>query len=129
MCASPTSPSEYHSLHSISSDTSSSLPLHGSLTENEDSLDGKQVEVSYQTDLVSVTYLERDNQCLRSEVPILKCSKGSITSEAFMNNSELLKMLHRLPNWKIFNADMNLALLPKMPNSKLSTFEMLALFS
>ena len=45
-----------------------------SLTENEDSQDGKQVEVSYQTDLVSVTDSERDNQWLA----ILKCSKSSI---------------------------------------------------
>ena len=96
VCASPTSPSESHPLYSISSASSSSLPLHQSLTENEDSQDGKQVDVSCQTDFVSVTDLERDYQCLRSEVAILKCSKGSITPEAFMNNSELFKILHWL---------------------------------
>ena len=56
--------------------------------------------------------------------------KFYITPEAFMNNSELFNFYTGLLNWTIFNTVMTLASpsLPKMPNSKLSTFEMLALF-
>ena len=47
-----------------------------------------------------------------------------------MNNPELLKLYTGLPNWTIFLCLMTLVSpsLPKMPNSKLNTFEMLAIF-
>ena len=59
VCASPTSLSESHPIYSISSASSYLLPLQGSLTENENSQDGKQVEVSCQTDLVSVNSFQK----------------------------------------------------------------------
>ena len=61
---------------------------------------------------------------------MLKCTKSTITPEVYMNNPELLKFYTGLPNWTYFDAVMTLVSpsLPKMPNSKLNTFEMLAIF-
>ena len=51
-----------------------------------------------------ITDLERDNQSLRSEIAMLKCTKATITPEVYINNSELLKFYTGLPNWTIVDA-------------------------
>ena len=132
MCAGTPSQSD-HSHHPLSIPSSSAdiLPLNQSSAEElESQQDQGQVEVSSQTDLVSITDLERDNQSLRSEIAMLKCTKATITPEVYVNNPEILKFYTGLPNWTIFYAVMALVSPspPKMPNSQLNTIEMLAIF-
>ena len=57
----------------------------------------------------------------------LKNDKSIITPECFKDNEGMLKYL---PNWTIFSAVMTLRSpsLPKMSNSKLSTFEIIVMF-
>lgn len=129
MCSS--TPSQHESPSTLSISSSTSFPLHHSLTGNVDSQQDRQhIEVACQTNLICITDLQWDNQALRSEIAILRGTEASITPDIFVNNPKRLKFYTGLPNWTIFNAVMTLVcpLLLKLPNRKLSTFVMLVIF-
>ena len=86
-------------------------------------------EVACQT-VLNIESLEQDNKILRSEVKLLEQRTHKITADLFKNYPDMLKFYTGLPNWTVFSAIFALVSpsLQQLPNSKLSTFEMVAVF-
>ena len=86
-------------------------------------------DISCQTEVTQETIacIEKDNKSLRSEIIHIKGCTDILSPELFFKNQEMLKFYTGLPNWTIFNAVMKLVS-PSLPNSKLSTFQMIVMF-
>ena len=75
--------------------------------------------------------LRLDNQKLREEnVKLRSQVTTAFTPQLFEDNKNILQFYTGLPNWTVFKAvlDLVVASLPRMPNSKLSPFEIIVMF-
>jgi len=136
---------------SIPVDSSTSVPVESSITESLDVLEQAstlQMEeiataentlmdceesdlyVEYLGLKDELAHLRLDNQKLRDENIKLRSQVTVFTPHLFENDKNILQFYIALPNWTILKAVFDLVLpsLFKMPNSKLSPFEIIVMF-
>ena len=113
----------------------SKRPRVGSLTHSEEMTEAQPAEVSEvacQTDESGdvLVQLQEANCSQMYEILELRSQTHVLSPEQLESNPDMLKFYTGIPNWTVFTAVLSLVTpaLPSMPQSKLTSFEMIVMF-